>query len=199
MDPQVVSSTGFVFDPTSKYRKPGRFYGTKYRQKSYFTMYPDYSKMKINKRNKKFFSPYNPVKKGEWKGYYNSFAAEKGKWKKEESNETMVSKIYIEEIKKLDEENENSRKLLEEKLLSSESSSAVQEKERLKEEIDKIKEEINEKNIRKNKIITDLQIHRLEEGYGNCGTEKAKHNLCTPGNADYILHTYVIQCINRLK
>ena len=152
--------------------------------------------MKINKRNKKFFSPYNPVKKGEWKGYYNSADRE---WIKEESNKTKQSKVYIKEIKRLDEENEKSRKLLEEKLLSSESSSAVQEKERLKEEIDQIKEEINEKNIRKNKIITDLQIHRLEEGYGNCGTEKAERNLCTPGNADYILHTYVIQCINRLK
>ena len=133
MDPQVVSSTGFVFDPTSKYSKPSRYYGTKYKDSQKFTMYPeDYSTMEIKaKHNKKFFSPYNIVKKGQWKGYFNSFAGENGEWRKEESNntsnKTRVSKIFIEEIKRLDEENENSRKLLEEKLLSSESSSAVQE------------------------------------------------------------------------
>ncbi len=167
MDPQVVSSTGFVFDPTSKYRKPGRFYGTKYKRSNRDTIqkfHRNPKKYTHYTQNKEFFSPYNPVIRDEWP--------------------TRQSKRYIKEIKRLDEENENSRKLLEEKLLSSESSSAVQEKEILKKEIDQIKEEINEKNMIKNKIITDLQIHRLEVEFKK---------------SDYILHTYVIECINRLK
>ena len=132
-------------------------------------------------KNRSFFSPYSPVKIGNWR-------------KEEKGFTSNDSKTLVRNIKNLEREIEELRKSIE-----TSTETVNNENPSIKKAIKLINE--------KNENITDLQILRLKEGFGNYGTtnqpqsfiegwdlEKAERH-----NADYILHRYVIQCIIRLR
>lgn len=196
-DPEV--DPVFKLDNQTKgFSKPGKLYGTRYdAQQLTFTRRPedetifglkDKSTEKLYaKRIKHFFSPYSSVNTGKWKGWLDS----NNFWVHDEDAGFITDKItdksrkLVKNIKKLDKQIEELRK-------SIETSTETVNKENLSKAINLINE--------KNSNITDLQIHRLDEGFGEYGT--ASINVPKPDHrhqADFTLQKYVFQCIIRLK
>ena len=189
---------------TGNLKRPGNWYGIKYKAQycshmfnpepensKFFGKYSEVSEKLEAKKNRKFFSPYTRVCIGNWRGwtnhYANSFDPDPDR-----GNVSDKSKTLVENIKKLDMDID--------KLLSS----IITNTETVNNEnLSKAINLINEKN----ENITDLQIHRLDEGFGNYGhtthPESFMLQRFSEGeykhNADYILHRYVIQCIIRLR
>lgn len=182
VDPKLKSVFGFDNQTKSYNLGKGMLYGRR-RVRQYFgshIFYPEPSRFQA-KYNRSFFSPYSRVNVGNWRGWLRN-----KHWEHDEDagTNTDKSKIIVRNIKIFDGEIEELRKSIES---SGESSNDT---------LDEAIKLINEKN----ENITDLQIHRLKEGFGEYGT--ASINLENPDQrhqADYILHKYVIQCIIRLK
>lgn len=190
---------------TGNFRKPGRFYGINYQMQGFCShrFYPKPENARLMgkydevveefhaKTNRKFFSPYTKVCIGNWRGTTNHYAKSFDPHP-DRGDVSHKSEELVGNIKNLDME-------INKVLSSIITNTETVNNENLKTAIKLINE--------KNENITDLQIHRLREGYGNYGhtthTEKFMMMKAAKGeyvhNADYILHRYVIQCIIRLR
>ena len=209
MDPEVDNKLKSVFGLDNQTRSfnlgPGALYGSNRIRQSlgshmfnpepekavFFGKYDEFSEKLEAKKNRSFFSPYSPVTIGNWRGYSNPFT-ETFDPDEDAGFTSDKSRTLVRNIKILDREIEELHKSIES---SGESSNDTL--------LDKAIKLINDKN----EIITDLQIHRLEEGLGDYGTTNKPEwfiktwNLkkAEKHNGDYILHRYVIQCIIRLR
>ena len=200
-EPQKV----FEVDNQTRYlRRPGNWYGTKYKAQycshmfnpkpensRFFGKYDEVGEKLEAKKNRKFFSPYTRVCIGNWRGWTNHYA-ESFDPDQDRGSVSDESEKLVKNIKKLDIKIEELRK-------SIETNTETVNNENLSKAINLINE--------KNENITDLQIHRLDEGFGNYGTTNQPEDFIETWNlkkaeihnGDYILHRYVIQCIIRLR